>query len=481
MFLSDFHLSIASSTSYNRIQTGQLAEIMRGATEMNLNRKRIGALGLSICLAVGLAACGNSNEKTEGTGNDNATPKDEKITLTLITNNPKATADKGQGKAFYAALDKFRADNPNITIKDEGFGSEYGTKLKTLGAANELPDVFLLEGNVVANFSQNNLIKPINDVFDADPGLKDKYLPGAFSDVSIGDQIYGIPYKLSSTSMIFYNKEIFNEAGITEFPKTWDEFKEAVTKLKEKGYVPIAVGNKDKWLMQSSILSTLGDRFTGTDWTMSIKDRSGAKFTDPDFVNALKEIKALSEMKAFNTDLNSISNSDQRGLYYNKKAAMFFEGAWAISAVTNDAPKDVLDATEIAVIPSVSGGKGDPNAMSGGAAFGYTFNPNLTGAKRDAAIAVVKAVTGEYFAKLDLENNDFPAYIITDYDKSKIGVLTQKYLELVAKGNFVPVYDMKFNPDIIEAINNGVQNLTLKATPEEIAEKIQKVYDKGNK
>lgn len=448
---------------------------------MNANGKRFGAFALSACLAVGLTACGNSNENVEGTDNGNASSKDEKITLTFISNNPKATADKGQGKAFYAALEKFRADNPNVTVKDEGYGSEYGTKLKTLGAANELPDVFLLEGNVVANFSENNLIKPINDVLEADAGLKDKYLPGAFSDVSIGDRIYGLPYKLSSTSMIFYNKDIFNEAGIAEFPQTWDELKEAVTKLKEKGYVPIAVGNKDKWLMQSSILSTLGDRFTGTDWTMSIKDRTGAKFTDPEFVNALKEIKALSDMDAFNTDLNSISNNDQRGLYYNKKAAMFFEGAWAISAVTNDAPKEILDATEIAVIPSVNGGKGDPNAMSGGAGFGYTFNPSLTGAKRDAAIALIKAITGEHFAKADLENNEFPAYVITDYDKSKIGVLTQKYLDLVAKGNFVPVYDMKFDPDVIEAINNGVQNLTLKSTPEEIAEKIQKVYDKGNK
>ena len=46
---------------------------------------------------------------------------------------------------------------------------------------------------------------------------------------------------------IWYSKDLFEKAGITETPKTWDEFKTVVQKLKDAGITPIAVGGKDAW------------------------------------------------------------------------------------------------------------------------------------------------------------------------------------------------------------------------------------------
>ena len=43
---------------------------------------------------------------------------------------------------------------------------------------------------------------------------------------------------------IWYSKDLFEKAGITETPKTWDEFKTVVQKLKDAGITPIAVGSR---------------------------------------------------------------------------------------------------------------------------------------------------------------------------------------------------------------------------------------------
>ena len=50
----------------------------------------------------------------------------------------------------------------------------------------------------------------------------------------------------------------------------------------------IAFGNSGKWQGNSCFMSTIGDMFTGKDWFQSIIDKGGAKFTDQEFVDALK-------------------------------------------------------------------------------------------------------------------------------------------------------------------------------------------------
>jgi raffinose/stachyose/melibiose transport system substrate-binding protein len=50
-----------------------------------------------------------------------------------------------------------------------------------------------------------------------------------------------------TNTCIFYNKAIFDAAGITEFPTTWDQLISVQQDLKAKGYTPIVLGNKEKW------------------------------------------------------------------------------------------------------------------------------------------------------------------------------------------------------------------------------------------
>jgi len=439
--------------------------------------KRVLAILVVFGLVLSLAACKKKTAEQPQQSSQNKNIE-EKITLTfthMFTNDGSAISD-----GFYNALNEYKKAHPNVTIKQEALSHDtYETKIKTLAAGGELPDVFVIKGSMVDPFYNNGQIAPLNDALASNREWKNSFVEGACDDFQRGDKILGIPIQVQPTSLIFYNREIFKEAGINEFPKDWNEFKDVVKKLRAKGYIPITAGNKGKWLVESCILSTLGDRFTGTDWFVSIRDRKGAKFTDPEFVNALRAIDELVKMKAFNSDINSLDNNQQRTLYYNKKAAMFFEGGWAISLVTNEAPKDVLDATELAIIPPVPGGKGLPNTVSGGAGWAFQINAKLDGSKKNAALALLKALSSDAYSRPMLEKGGFPATKVKNYDESKLSTLAKKYQQLAKNIKYVPVYDVQLSPGVIEVMNSGLQDMIIGTlTPEKLAQKIQQEYER---
>lgn len=67
---------------------------------------------------------------------------------------------------------------------------------------------------------------------------------GLASDL-FGGRTMCIPY-IPQAFMIFCNKEIFEEVGITEYPTTWAEFLDACAKIKAAGYIPITVDDQRK-------------------------------------------------------------------------------------------------------------------------------------------------------------------------------------------------------------------------------------------
>lgn len=381
-----------------------------------------------------------------------------------------------------ARLAAFQKENPNIVIKEEAIGDQtaYYTKLKTLAASNDLPDVFVCKGSELSMFAQNEVVAPLDDILNADSTWKDGYIPSSFNDLSSGGKIYGIPYSMLSTHVIYYNSKILADAGYTSFPATWKDFLDLIGKLKAKGITPFALGNKEQWVADSCILSTLGDRFTGSDWFRNIVAKSGASFTDKDFVSALAALQQLSKAGAFNSDMNSIDGDQSKTLYYNGKAAMFTDGSWAIGALTANCPKDIYDVTEVAVLPAVDGGKGNAKAMSGGSGSGLAVGVKGFAEKKDAIAALLKYVLGEDYSKDIAAKGEPTAFKVSGYDTSKVSPLAIKYSKMAADLEFSPIYDSFLNPAVVDTTNAGLQELLIgTVTPEDLAQRIQDEYKKN--
>lgn len=376
-------------------------------------------------------------------------------------------------------LDKFQTENPNIVVNVEAIGDQtaYYTKLKTLAASNSLPDVFVCKGSELAAFAKNGLVASLDDVLNADPEWKNGFIPSAFADISTGGSIYAVPYSMLSTHVIYYNKQILADAGYDAFPATWDEFDKMINDLKGKGVTPIALGNKEPWVAESCIMSCLGDRFTGSDWFASIMDGSGAKFTDPEFVEALGAMQELGTMGAFNSDMNSLNSDQQKTLYFNGEAAMFMEGSWAVGAVTAG-PEEIAKNTEVAVLPSVDKGKGEAKATSGGSGSGFAVGINNYDEKKEAIASLLKALSGEDYSKNIAAKGEPVAYLVDDYDKSNVSELAMKYNAMAESLAFTPIYDSFLDPSVVDVMNSNLQELLIGViTPEECAQNIQDAQD----
>ncbi|OBY77477.1 ABC transporter substrate-binding protein [Paenibacillus sp. KS1] len=433
---------------------------------------------LVMMLTLVLAGCGGgSTSPSDSSSGAKVDPK-SKIQLTLWHN---FTGEDLRAKAMRGIIEQFKKDNTNVDLQIQAIPPDaYRQRLKAVAAANEMPDVFIMHpGTIAKEFSAAGLIQPLDGLLDAHKDWKDGYMPNSFDDFTFDGKIYSAPMGLSPTSILYYNEKILADNGLT-VPKTWDELLNAVKTLKSKNIIPIALGNKAPWLAQSSILSSLADRVTGTEWFNKAVAQDGAKFTDPEFVKALEHLQELATVGAFQEGFNAIDGTQMEQLYSQGKAAMIIEGGWAVTNLVATAPQEVLDATGVAVLPSIPGGKGDPNSVSGAIGVGPALSSKVEGDKKKVAEELILALAGPEAQKTTLEANQLVSFKV-DLDKSKVNSLFAKLYELVNQVKRTPVYDAKLTSGATEVVNNGLQELLLGGKAEDIARKIQDAQEQGLK
>lgn len=400
--------------------------------------------------------------------------KNSKVTLTVLD---AFVPGEATTNAWKTRIKEFSSVHPEVVIDEETISNaDLTVKVQTLAAADELPDIFCLKGQMAENFVKNGKVLPVNFILDDNGEWKASFKEGVFSNFTFDGNIYAIPYQVTNTC-VFYNEAIFKEAGIESFPTTWSELIDVCKTLKAKGYTPIVLGNKEKWNAESVIMSTLGNRVSGNEWYESIRYKKGASFTDPEFVGALQALYDLAQAGAFNSDVNSIDGAQQRQLFMNGKAAMTIDGTWAVSEFDANCPEDVLKNIRIAALPMVEGGKGDPNAISGGSGWGLAVNANLPKEKMDIVKDFVQIVISKEFAAMQAASGTPTAQVPNAFELSDAQVIAKQFNEFQAGRAYVPVYDHQLSSGVIQVMQAGLQELLIgSTTPEKLAASIQAEY-----
>jgi len=193
---------------------------------------------------------------------------------------------------------KFQAANPNITITTVWNGRENQTKVRTaLGAKTQIDIVDQDASQIAGGLMQEGLLLPIDDMLttealDEKVPFKDVFNPGTLDLYVKGGVHYLMPYD-DSPVMFWYNKDAFTKAGISAPPATWDEFLADLQKLKDAGYVPLAI-EADGGDYNMFYFNYIVARIKGKGFVMSaIEDKTGEKWKDPVFTQALTMIKEL--------------------------------------------------------------------------------------------------------------------------------------------------------------------------------------------
>lgn len=243
-----------------------------------------------------LAGCGGKTSATKDA--DGATV----IKFGINVANPAK-----QEPATNAIVEAFNKENKGkYKVQFEAADTESHNKNMKLEASDgTLPQVFWVEGSQVTGFNESGVLLDLKDFLKQNPNVK-KALNGsekAFQDDS-GVQ-YGLPYQ-SNVQGIFYNKELFDKAGV-EYPNddtTYDEFIQMVDKLKASGVTPLAIGSKNS----SFAMWEFNLWLARYGWSDSVQDilNGKQKFNNPELVKAFSKIQGLSKAGAFPENMSTI-------------------------------------------------------------------------------------------------------------------------------------------------------------------------------
>jgi raffinose/stachyose/melibiose transport system substrate-binding protein len=433
-----------------------------------MQRKLLMGLIFVLILAL-LAACGN-NASTAGLNSGSNGNSGEKIKLSIWHN---FSGDDLRAKTIRGLIDKFQKDHPEVELDAQAIPPDgYRQRLKTVAAADQIPDVFLMgPGTAAQEFLKADLIQPITPLLDKYPDWKNNFLPGSYDTYTYNNKVYAVPLASSPTSIFFYNKALFDKYKLP-VPKTWDDLLAAVKVFKANNITPISLGNKANWVAQSCILGTVADHVTGTDWFLKAVQQNGAKFTDPQFVQTLQYLQDLAKAGAFQDGFNSLDNTQMEQYFVQGKAAMMIDGAWALSNMAATGTKEQLDVIEVGVVPSIPGGKGDPNTLSGVTGASFALSKKVTGKALDAAYQLIYTTSGPDAQKAIADSNSLVNYKV-DVDQSKVTPLFFKAYNLMKTVKFTPVYDANLTSAATDAIQNGLQELFLGGNPVNVAQKLQ--------
>lgn len=147
------------------------------------------------------------------------------------------TTDSGHVKDLEALIATFQQQNPDIEIQysTAPFDS-YFTKLQTNLAAGSAPDVFELNYENFVTFASKNTLLALNNYVAQEPALRNTFYPAALNAFKQSNVQYGLPITFS-TVVLFYNKDLFDKAGVA-YPTanwTWSNVLEAAQKINNPG------------------------------------------------------------------------------------------------------------------------------------------------------------------------------------------------------------------------------------------------------
>lgn len=299
-------------------------------------RRLVSMLLVVIMILVSFTAC-SSKPKTTGSNGasepkeqteQNTNPGTSDVTLTV------AIWDKNQEPGLKQIMNDFTEQTGikcDIQITP---WKDYWTMLEAATTGGNMPDVFWMHSFQVNTYAQyDDILLDVSDQISKSDKIDLSKFPKDLVKLyqnAEGKQV-GIP-KDVDTSAVWYNKDMFDEAGIP-YPTadwTWDDFREISKKLTKSDGSQYGLAMKPNSDQESwySLVYAYGGKIISDDMT-----KSG--FDDPKTVEALKMVENIVKDGSM-PDYAALAENDTTALMEAGTVAMTFQGSWMVSELNNN-------------------------------------------------------------------------------------------------------------------------------------------------
>lgn len=301
-----------------------------------------------------VAACGGSSDKAEPDVTIDGDFSGETLTVA-------AAWSGGEQENFEAVLDKFEEET-GATVNYTSFGDNGPAYLQTQLEGGKPPNVAVIsQPALLQSLAADGDLVPLSD--DAAATVKENFDESWVDLGSADDTLYGVWFKAAHKSTVWYNADIYDEAG-ADVPEDWDGFLDQLQLITDAGYSGISVGADVGWPL-TDWFENVYLRTAGPDKYDQLANHE-IPWTDESVTEALNVLAQL-----WGTDLvqpggaqRSFPDSVSAVFGADPQAGTVFEADFVVGNIAEDGNSTVGENALFYDFPSVNGSA--PSVVSGG-------------------------------------------------------------------------------------------------------------------
>ncbi|MBT9779188.1 extracellular solute-binding protein [Clostridium sp. MCC353] len=379
--------------------------------------KKIGykALGLLVAAAL-LSGCGKGNApatekagepssaKTEAKPEAQAEP--EVITFWYNNKGDEALPYEEAIKQYNASQSKYKVEGLSVTDQQ---------KLIVALASNESPDIIKGSNSNIITYQANGLLENLTPYVEKESYDMDMYSPQAVEANTIDGQVYALPISGYSIQL-YYNKDILEEIGYQEPPKSMEEMYEMSVKatvldgngnIERLGYplFPLASARQE-------LIYGFGGRWWAEDGKTLTPESQGV-IESLKYNVKYREQYGVEKVQAFIATANTNRYTEQ-DMFFAGKQLFRIDGSWLPTMMKNFGAEVNYGITLIPSMGGVEEERGVSRFETG------SLSIPTTAKNKDGAWDFIKWITNEEGAKIiDIGVGYLPA-LKTLYDDPDI-------------------------------------------------------------
>ncbi len=282
-----------------------------------------------------------------------------------------------------------RENGSGITVRYREMPSDTGQYFDQLRTQFQAGggDIDVIGGDVIwpAQFAANGWIVDLSDRFPESE--QKKFLDGPIEANTYEGKIYGVPW-FTDAGMLYYRRDLLEESGFSEAPKTWDELKEMALKVKQDS------GTRDGFVFQGADYE--GGVVNGLEYIWT----HGGDVLDPDdptrvIIDSPRSVAGLTTERSMIEDgvapeaVTTYKEDESHGAFLRGDAVFMRNWPYVYALVGNPA-ESRIEPGQVGISELPVGGEGQRSYSCLG---GWNFFINAASDRQDAAWEFIRWMT----------------------------------------------------------------------------------------